>query len=50
MDTILEGDHPRTIWTNFYFIPSSCSEEDFQFFNQLEALEAILDIQQDHWT
>jgi hypothetical protein len=29
---ILEGDHPRTIWTNFNFIPSSCSEEDFQRF------------------
>ena len=47
MDSIWEGDHPRSIWMKFGFIPSSGSEEDFQFFL---TMADILDVGQGHWT
>jgi len=53
-DTILKGNHSRSIWAKFGFIPSSGFEEEdfqrFQFFHQSEAMEAILDVGQGHWT
>lgn len=33
METLLEDDHPRTIWIKFRFIQFSGSEEDLQLFN-----------------
>ena len=53
-DTILKGNHSRSIWAKFGFIPSSGFEEEdfqrFQFFHQSEAMEAILEVGQGHWT
>jgi hypothetical protein len=49
-DTIFKGDHTRSIWTKYAFIPSSGSEEDFQrfpFFNQSEAMAAMF-LKEDH--
>jgi hypothetical protein len=44
----LKGDHPRSSWTKFGFIPSISSEEDCQFSNKSEAIAAILDLGQGH--
>ena len=53
-DIILKGNHSRSIWAKFGFIPSSGFEEEdfqrFQFFHQSEAMEAILEVGQGHWT
>jgi hypothetical protein len=38
METLLEDDHPRTIWIKFRFIQFSGSEEDLQLFNHSEAM------------
>jgi hypothetical protein len=38
------------ILTKFGFNPSRGSEEDFQFFNQLEAMAAIFNIRQGQQT
>ena len=38
MDTFLEGNHSRIIWTKFYFIPSNVSEEDLQRFQIFQAM------------
>jgi hypothetical protein len=54
MLTNVEGGHPRTIWTKFYFIPPSSSEEEdfqkFSFFNPSEVMVVILENGQGHPT
>ena len=47
-EIFLKGNHPRSSWTKFGFIPSSSSEEDCQFSNKSEAIAAILDLGQGH--
>jgi hypothetical protein len=48
----MEGHHPRTIWPNFVsFHPVVLSKKIFkdkQFFNQSEAIVAILDVGKGH--